>query len=91
MQFVIQNYRLKVGDRVVGNWSKREITGRILEHPRRPGKAWTFSTGTALLCYIDTGIRKVAVTNIRRAGGEWSDGELHSKQLTLKLDKKIGL
>ena len=87
MKFTTEGYRPRIGDRVIGNWSKREITGRILENPRRPGKPWIFQsrTHTALLCYIDTGGRKVAVTNLRHPGAEWGHGELTSKQLRLPI------
>jgi len=85
VRFAIAGYRLKVGDRVIGNYSKKEIAGVILEHPKRKGQPFVFSTRRALLCYIDTGTHKVAVTNIRRAGKEWDGGELQSRQLTLDL------
>jgi len=49
------NYRPKVGDLVRGMSGKRLVIGRILEHPKHPGKPFVFcSRGGVVLCYIET-------------------------------------
>ena len=59
--FTKNGYRPRVGDRVKGKYSGREVEGIALEHPRYHRRPWIFQTRTgAVLCYIlcDNGSKK---------------------------------